>query len=144
MQSCRSKILCHELQRSASALSVCCPPFTIELRSSPVDSSARNILCITNQLEDTLRGRVGLTSEEAPKESEELAGKPLSFILPEMLSNLCHPDLELFVHELPFRIKLCVTKLRQKCSEISLVLFFELEVGQKVVVESHSQVARVV
>src|SRR5213594_1798088 len=60
------------------------------------------------------------------------------------LSNLCHPDLELFVNELPFRIKLCVTKLRQKCSEISLVLFFELEVGQKVVVELHSQVARVV
>src|SRR5438552_871076 len=60
------------------------------------------------------------------------------------LSNLFHPDLELLVHELPFRIEPCVTKLRQKCSEISLVLFFELEVGQEVVVELHSQVARVV
>src|SRR5947209_13816894 len=62
----------------------------------------------------------------------------------KIVSNLCHPDFELFVHELPFRIKLCVTKLRQKCSAISLVLFFELEVGQEVVVELHSQVARVV
>src|SRR5438876_5816082 len=42
-------------QHVALPLFVLPPPFTIELRNFPVDSSARHILCIPNQLEETLR-----------------------------------------------------------------------------------------
>ena len=54
-------------QHVALPLFVLPPPFTIELRNFPVDSSARHILCIPNQLEETLRAAGRLTSEEVPK-----------------------------------------------------------------------------